>query len=157
MRITWIILGTLPSFLCQRIFTSVPVSIESSDYRYPGNSHGCGHIITEGLSELTIDMSQNSCGGGTIQCPRCFLLHHSLKLVVTSCQSPPRTARCQETGQCPAVDPLDLEYRLNEYLFINLSNEPIFVGSNTDSLDSVAIGPNSARSGLCYQGTFLWP
>ena len=51
----------------QRIFTSVPISIESSEYRFPGNSHGCGHIRSNSTSELTIDMSENSCGGGTYQ------------------------------------------------------------------------------------------
>ena len=139
----------------QRIFTSVPISIESSEYRFPGNSHGCGHIRSNSTSELTIDMSENSCGGGTIQCPRCFFLHHGISLTIKSCQSPPRTSKCQETGQCPTMDPFDIGHRLNEYLFINLSDQdPIFVGSDSAH---VAIGPNSARSGLCYQGVFYWP
>lgn len=163
------LLGTLHHLAAsQRILTSVPISIESSHYNFPGNSHGCGHISTPGLAELTLDMSTNSCGGGTIQCPRCFILHHPIHLSITSCQSPPRTARCQQTGQCPVSDPEDIDYRLNEYVFINLSSEPVFVGSDSTnfshpypssapSTDSIAIGPNSARSGLCYQDRFYWP
>ena len=154
--------------LCQRILTSIPISIESSQYNFPGNSHGCGHILSDTLHELTIDMSQNDCGGGTIQCPRCFIVHNPIHLSIKSCESPPRTARCQETGQCPPTDPNDIENRLNEYIFLNLSNEPIFVGSDATNFsnaypsnihrsDSISIGPNSARSGMCYQNRFYWP
>ena len=151
----------------QRILTSVPISIESADYKYPGNSHGCGQI-TSGISDLTLDMSINSCGGGAVQCPRCFVLHNSIRLSIKSCHSPPRTAKCQETGQCPVIDSFDIENRLNEYVFINVSGEPVFVGSDastfansypsaTQQSDSVAIAPNTARSGICYQGRFYWP
>ena len=153
---------------CQRILTSVPVSIESADYKYSGNSHGCGQISTLGLSDLTLDMSINAFGGGAIQCPRCFVLHHAIKLSVKACHSPPRTAKCQETGQCPSQDTFDIDHRLNEYVFINVSNDPVFVGSDASGFsntypssvsqsDSVAIAPNSARSAICYQGRFFWP
>jgi hypothetical protein len=159
----------LTPVIAQRILTSIPVSIESADYKFPGNSHGCGHITTENLSELTIDMSQNSCGGGKIQCPRCFILHHPLRLSIQSCEAPPRTARCQETGQCPVLDQTGLEHRVSEYLFINYANEPSVVGSDSITFstlypfntegesDSIAIAPHSAKSGLCYQGRFYWP
>ena len=159
----------LQAALGQRILTSVPVSIESSDYRFPGNSHGCGQITTPGVSELSVDMSKNDCGGGTVQCPRCFMFHNGLRMSIRSCHSPPRTTRCQETGQCPPIDSFDQDHRLSEYLFINLSNDPVFVGSDSigfstkypgdpeGTSDSVAIGPHSARTALCYQGRFYWP
>jgi hypothetical protein len=155
--------------LGQRILTSVPISIESIEYRFPGNSHGCGQITSSGLLELTVDMSKNDCGGGTVQCPRCFMFHHAIRLSIKSCHSPPRTTRCQETGQCPPVESFEQDHRLSEYLFINLSGDPVFVGSDSiefatkypkdieGSSDSVAIGPNSARTALCYQGRFYWP
>ena len=159
----------LHAIVGQRILTSVPVSIESSNYRFPGNSHGCGHLLSESLAELTIDMSKNDCGAGTVQCPRCFMLHSGMRLSIKSCQSPPRTTRCQETGQCPPIDPIDEENRLSEYLFINLSSDPVFVGSDAQTFstkypgdpdgtsDSIAIRPHSARTALCYQGRFYWP
>jgi len=151
-----------------RIFTSTPISIESGDYKFPGNSHGCGQLTTESVDELIVDMSVNSCAGGTIQCPRCFVIHHPIRLSIRSCQSPPRTAKCQETGVCPSMSISEEESRLNEYVFINVGAEPAFVGSDssdfnntypTDSRksDSIAIPPHSARSGICFQNRFYWP
>lgn len=154
--------------VAHRIFTSTNISIESAEYTFPGNSHGCGQITTNGLDELTVDMSMNSCAGGTIQCPRCFVLHHPIRLSIRSCQSPPRTAKCQESGVCPSIKMADVESRFNEYVFINLGGEPSFVGSDasefnntypTDSRksDSIVIPPHSARSGICFQDRFYWP
>ena len=151
-----------------RIFTSTPISIESGDYKFPGNSHGCGQLTTESVDELLVDMSVNSCAGGTIQCPRCFVIHHPIRLSIRSCQSPPRTAKCQETGVCPSMSISEEQSRINEYVFINVGAEPAFVGSDstdfnntypTDSRksDSIAIPPHSARSGICFQNRFYWP
>ena len=160
----WLV-GCAAAVCGQRILTSSPLSIESSKYAFPGNSHGCGQISTEDLAELTLDMSSNSCGGGAIQCPRCFILHNPIRLSIKSCQAPPRTARCQETGVCPALDFTDVEGRLNEYVFINLSQGVVFVGSDASSFstsyttggsDSIPIPPNGARTAICYQGHFYW-
>jgi hypothetical protein len=158
-----LILPATQSF-AQRILTSSSISIESVEYKFPGNSHGCGQIVTN-LTELVIDMSENSCGGGSIQCPRCFVLHNPIKLSIKECQSPPRSSRCQETGVCPTQNEEDINNRLNEYVFINMSEGVVFAGSDATSFssihtsgesDSVAIRPNSAKSGVCYQGRFFW-
>jgi hypothetical protein len=139
----------------QRILTSSPVSVESPEYSFPGNSHGCGQIRSSHLSELTVDMSSNTCGGGKVQCPRCFVFHVPIKLFVKQCESPPRTARCQETGVCPVQQEEEVRERFNEYVFINMSEGVVFAGSAENDL-STGIAPNSSRTAICYQGKFFW-
>lgn len=123
-------------------------------YNTQTSSSACTRIPS--TLNTAIDMSTAACGvGGTMQCPRCF--------VMTSNPASTRTltlTNCSATTVYPATTPGPYalsDFQLIEYTFVMLGTSSNWIISDTVTSFTLSGGGTAkARTVFCYSGRLLF-